>query len=258
MSSPRNCAVVVSRSMRSPRDRLRPHSFWMSKPKSRSAPLPTCRRCSAWDSRKISPRSSHCWSAQMPAGSMARSCAPTAAWPEAGVLPQAISMKSVVLVTGAGISGNHAGSRLGRNQTEQQLITLRAQCRRGLFPHLFFDARTNALLECISETGLTQIGPPTFDRRSEVVEHMGNAAFAARQMQVQERSHQRPAQTGAVSNCGINIGRRGHALLDQMKCLAPQCRLQTIGDMAFDFLQGMNRFLADGGVKIHGPLHHLV
>ena len=55
----------------------------------------------------------------------------------------------------------------------------------------------------------------------EVIERVADAALAAREMEDQDRTHERPAQTRAIGDRRVDIGHAGDALIDEMHGLAP-------------------------------------
>jgi hypothetical protein len=118
--------------------------------------------------------------------------------------------------------------------------------------------RSNALghllLELRRHEGRTQVLPPVLDRPAQVRQHMRDAARAARQVQVHEGTHHCPAQPRALRNRRVDVGHRGHALVDQMEGLAPKRRLQPVGNVPLDLALHVDRPLADGGVEGHCTL----
>ncbi len=126
---------------------------------------------------------------------------------------------------------------------------------------------TSIRCKSASTTGRAEVGPPGFQRGQKVVQEMLHAALPAGQVEGCVRAHQRPAQAGAFADGGIDIGDGGDTLGDQMHRLAPQRRLQAVGEVAGDFLADLDRVLADGPVERHrrgdglgaglGTAHHL-
>ena len=85
----------------------------------------------------------------------------------------------------------------------------------------------------------------------EMIHEMRHAAFAAGKMKREMRSHQRPAQAGAVGDRRIHIGDRHHAFRHQMNGLAPERDLQAVGDVGAHFLLDVDRMLAERAVEFH-------
>ena len=71
------------------------------------------------------------------------------------------------------------------------------------------------------------------------------------------RSHQRPAQPRTIGDRGVRVGDRDDAFDDEMDCLAPQCHLQPVGDVAAHFLFDMDRVLADLAIESHRLSHRV-
>src|SRR5689334_18002308 len=100
-----------------------------------------------------------------------------------------------------------------------------------------------------------------------MLHEMLHAANTAGEMKCQMRPENRPAQARPIGDGGIDFGDIGHAFRDEMYRLAPQCRLQPVGDMARHLLADTDRMLAGPAIEserlIDGvgrrplPAHHL-
>ena len=96
--------------------------------------------------------------------------------------------------------------------------------------------------------------PPGVDARHQMVEEMGHPALAAGQRENHMRAEQGQAQARPLGDGGVDIGDRGEPVFKRQQRLAPQRRLQAVGQMAGHFLVDADRVLADVVVKPQRPV----
>ncbi len=104
------------------------------------------------------------------------------------------------------------------------------------------------------QLGRAQVGPPVEHRRTEVLEHVLEAAGPAREVLRRDRTEQRPAQAGAGGDGAVEIGDRDHAAADQVVGLAPQRGLEPVDHVPGELGAHVHGLAPPGAHHGHGRL----
>src|ERR1700712_2056348 len=110
------------------------------------------------------------------------------------------------------------GAGLGVQQGGQDGVAMSderggvAEARRG---DLVVHSRDEGVDELGGQRDLTQVAPPRLGGWAQVLEDVGDPAGTSGEVLVEERPEDRPAQSGAVGDGGVDVGDGRDAALDQ-------------------------------------------
>ena len=166
---------------------------------------------------------------------------------------------------GGRVGGQDAGLPLGHqaagadaarpqrpHHRQQAVVPLPLQLRDGPPASLVLAARGHGLDQVIGELGRFQAGPRQLQRGPELAQHVAHPALASGQVEGEVGAHGRPAQTGAVDDRVVELGRGGDAAVHHVQVLAPQRFLQAVRQVALDLVAYQQRVHHQVVVVGHG------
>ena len=115
--------------------------------------------------------------------------------------------------------------------------------------------RNDGVDELLVEIGdIHQLGPRPLQRGSELGKEVLHSGLAASDAVHEERAHETPAQTGAETDCIVDLLSGGDAIVDEPQGLSPHRFEQAIGDESIDLFGEHQRTHTNGRVHLGGAL----
>src|SRR6266404_3837918 len=156
------------------------------------------------------------------------------------------------------LSGETVTCRFELKQLDEYSVALAHELGRIACREFFGDPRRHALAKPGVHRNAAEVTPHTFRcLPKRLVQQGTDAAGAAREMQIKERSEQGPPQARPMRNRRVDIFHARDALGNEIERLLPQRGLEPVGDVTHDLAAQMYRMFPDRPVECECALDRL-